>query len=845
MASSASRIAELESELRAVEKERDELAADVERLCLQSGSSKFDPTKLLTERLRAAELDVKQLRQQLSALKEEREITLEELQEARSANVASEQSAAQLSERCKGLERDVAFYKERAVKAMAERDQEIDNMRAEVLEGEARLQHMTQSMELVQASNKDLEARLCCLHSELDSLRQQQMESQRQNEKQQAASALAEVELRQLQDTVHFLEDSAQKLRAQLSEVQAEASHTHKLLKQAHKIEDQLSGQVRELQAQLATARRQRSSGGQSPQSSPAEPRSRPDSAGGASVDGAGASSIGPKAPSSPPLSSSSASSPAAAGARPAAAAATGPSPGSHTPSPRGGAAAGRALSAATAAAVTVTAAEAAAADQAPPLRQAPPEPPPDVAAPAGPATGVSEASPAASSPSASSAAEAEPSSAAGVAERAATEAAAAFHGSLLKRIRELEAALAQAQEELSRERAVHEDEREQLQVLRTMAHDFKIKLAQATQEKVQALMKAATLTQSVADAKQQQQLAGAGAPSWGQSPSVPAPHRQASMSSERSSRDLSRSPSTSFGLFPATSAPAPAGAGGGGTAAAATTGGQPSAKSLWAAWLGGSGGGWYGTPATAAAPPAAPAPATAAAPAAPQYAASVASEEGSEAGGGGSAVAAAAAAAAHAATVEAAEGRSRRLAAQLERVRSQLAAIDRLAGQVGRCEARLRGCGALLWSRREEDAPRRWAALSDLTRLAEECSALRTEAGLPAAAAASPPPAVAGPAAADPLPPVLPLPLALAASDVHRHHRQQPLPQQHAGGLHAPGDDDGAGSGGEYDSSLVCTREAGGVQRRVAEVLLGSVEFGVRSLEQYSHQSALTSVMY
>ena len=76
---------------------------------------------------------------------------------------------------------------------------------------------------------------------------------------------------------------------------------------------------------------------------------------------------------------------------------------------------------------------------------------------------------------------------------------------------------------------------------------------------------------------------------------------------------------------------------------------------------------------------------------------------------------------------------------------------------------------------------------------------------------------------------------------------RHQKEAQRHtgSGGSHARGDAGGDGSGGEYDSSLVCTREAGGVQRRVAEVLLGSIEFGVRSLEQYNHHSALSSVLY
>jgi hypothetical protein len=88
-------------------------------------------------------------------------------------------------------------------------------------------------------------------------------------------------------------------------------------------------------------------------------------------------------------------------------------------------------------------------------------------------------------------------------------------------------------------------------QLLSAMAHDFKIKLAQATQEKVEALLKAAQLAQSVAD--QQQQQAATGAASGGgtgagaghqAAAAVPVPHRLSSqILADRQNRELSRSP--------------------------------------------------------------------------------------------------------------------------------------------------------------------------------------------------------------------------------------------------------------------------------------------------------------
>ncbi|GLI61483.1 hypothetical protein VaNZ11_003880 [Volvox africanus] len=841
MSSLAPRIAELESALRIVEKERDDLAADVERLCLQSGSSMFNPNYLLTERLNCAESEARQVRQQLTAAKEDRERLLEELQLARSAKISTERCAAELSERCKSLERDVTFYKERAVKAMAERDQSIEDLRADALRTQVQFDELMGSLELAQASKKELEVQLRSLQVELDQLRQQAVREQH------SANAEGEAERRRLQDTVQHLEDSTQKLKTQLMEVQAEALHTHKLLKQAHKIEDQLSGQLRELQAELAAERRQRSSGDQSPQTSPSGTRSSPSSAGGAPVaapTGAtedrflrtspGSRSPVATIPLHPALRVSTSSSPMSPSSSLAVVATRDAA--KRAPSPR------RALSASTTVTVTVTAAEAAA----PPLQTSAH---PDCGEP-------DQETPSSSRLERRSEQRETAGAAVGVSESALE--------SLPDRARELEEMLAQVREELSRERAVHEDEREQLQVLRTMAHDFKIKLAQATQEKVEALLKAAQLAQTVADAQQhhnhnhnqvQQLTPGAGQPG---APFV-AMQRQGSLASERVSRDFTRSPGSSSNLLPATSAPSPPAAGGG----------QTSARSLWATWLGGSGGGWYGSSAatvtataTASTVPITTASSTAAAltpplPSGPPGAhvtgggglPSVTSEEGFDIDGVGAVSGAAAAAStaavvatAHAATVEAAEGRSRRLAAQLERVRSQLAAIDRLTGHVGRCEARLRSCAALLWSSSEGDAPRRWAALGDLTRLSEECIALRTEAGLSSAASASasgaPPPA--GPHFHD-LPPVLPL--ALAEADALRTLPHLHLPQH--GHVRNHGDGAVAMVASEYDNSVVCTREAGGVQRRVAEVLLSSLEFGVRSLEQYNHQSALSSVLY
>ncbi|KAG2444364.1 hypothetical protein HXX76_001120 [Chlamydomonas incerta] len=816
----AEKILRLEKALRVAEAERDEFAADVERLCLASGGKVAKLEELATERTYAAEADNRKLRLELADTKSERDA-------AHAALGIAGDERAELSGELSQLRRQL----EAAQLSDSQRQAalEASQLTCEGLSGEARelraeLESLRGTLEEGRGAREGLQSQVQSLQAEVEALR-----------KQATARDLAESkELTKLRKSVAQLEEAANLSRTQLAEVQAEAMHTHKLLKQAHKIEDQLSTQVQQLQASLAAAKQAQQ---------PSTPRKGGESA----------------SESASPQPQPAALSPPADGAR------SGPG-GSPAPSPRSAAA--RALTASTAAAVTVTSAEAAT---------------PALAPDNGAEVSGSEAAP----PGADALV-----AAAAAARTEATEAEAALAVAQL-RVKELEGQLAAVREELEQERSGQSDEREQLQVLRTMVHDFKIKLAQATQEKVEALMRAANLTQEAQQQMQQHQAAagggsGGGAAAGGaggggggggsSSSSIPILQRigstlsasarerseAAAQHSRRASRDagvLSRSPSYANAQGqPAGTVPSPAG--GSGT------------RSLWAAWMGG---GSFTSSASAAAaaaaagagaagsgalPPtssgggaaaASPRAGAAASPASlpplhppphalahdSTYAASVASEESADLDSAAAITAAAAAAtaaasasasanaAAHAATVEAAEGRNRRLAAQLERVRGQLAAVDRLAAAVGRCLSQLEGAAGLLWSSREEDAPRRWAALRDLTRLAEACAAMRSEAGLPATAAAAPAAAAAAGAGAS------------AGAAAAAAPRASPAPAVQA----EPGVGVAGDSGGENDASVVCTRESGGVQRRVAEVLMGAVEFGVRSLEAYNHAAALSSV--
>ena len=57
--------AELEKQLAKAEKERDDLARDVEALCMQSGSSIFDGSMVLSERIFSAEKELSKVKAQV------------------------------------------------------------------------------------------------------------------------------------------------------------------------------------------------------------------------------------------------------------------------------------------------------------------------------------------------------------------------------------------------------------------------------------------------------------------------------------------------------------------------------------------------------------------------------------------------------------------------------------------------------------------------------------------------------------------------------------------------------------------------------------------------------------
>ncbi|KAG2447097.1 hypothetical protein HYH02_007846 [Chlamydomonas schloesseri] len=826
-ATDAERIRVLEKKLRLVEAERDDLSADVERLCLQLGRGKLDDA---SERAYNAEAAARKAQLQLADANSERDA-------AHAALAIAGEERAELSEALGQVRRQLEASQASEAQlrvALADSQQACEGLSGQARGLQEKLDAARGELKEGLVAREALQSQVAALQAQLQAL---QAEAEAQRKQAEARDQAGSKELVKLRKTVAQLEEAANQTRTQLAEVQAEAMHTHKLLKQAHKIEDQLSTQVQQLQASLAAAKQ-----GQQP--------TTPCKSGESMSEAASPQPAQPVAVSPP----------------------AGPAAGSPAPSPRSAAA--RSLTAVSTAAVTVTVEEAVrphAADLAAPAAAAASD-----AVGAAPAAGPSDTDALTSSEAAAEAVKAE-----------AASATAALAAAQL-RVKTLEVQLAEAREELELERAGQSDEREQLQVLRTMVHEFKIKLAQATQEKVEALMRAASVTQEAQQQLQQlqmQQAAAAGGASGGggaaaaggggggaggvaSSSSIPILQRigstlsasarerseaaAAAQHSRRASRDvgiLSRSPSTANAQGQPGTMPSPVGGSGN--------------RSLWATWLG-SGGGSFSksTPAaetgaaaagSGALPPtssgggataASPRAAAAASPGTlpPQhppaghahaqgsnYAASVASEESADLDASASlaatASAAAASVAAHAATVEAAEGRNRRLAAQLERVRAQLAAVDRLAAAVGRCLGQLEGAAGLLWSSREEDAPRRWAALRDLTKLAEACAAMRSEAGLP--------PPVA-PAAA---------PAGVASAVAAPAAQPQPEPGAGAAGGGGGGVAVGGDSGGENDASVVCTRESGGVQRRVAEVLMGAVEFGVRSLEAYNHAAALSSV--
>lgn len=114
------RLRELDRRLTAVTRERDQLASDVEALCLRDGGSMFSRSYVLTERIRSTETELSEERAKTDALATEKEKLSEDLANAQIARQAAATLSAQQGSRLEKLEKDLSYFQARAHGAHAQ-----------------------------------------------------------------------------------------------------------------------------------------------------------------------------------------------------------------------------------------------------------------------------------------------------------------------------------------------------------------------------------------------------------------------------------------------------------------------------------------------------------------------------------------------------------------------------------------------------------------------------------------------------------------------------------------------------------------------------------------------------
>lgn len=149
----ADHVSQLETTLKRVTQERDELARDVESLCLQSEN--FFSSSVLSERITLAEKQLAMTQTQLNAVVAERDGLKEDLRAVQASKREVGQSWRTALARKEEVEAELAFYQQQSAGAMAERDQaslDAEELRAANLDLENRLSTARQRLEGVQVS---------------------------------------------------------------------------------------------------------------------------------------------------------------------------------------------------------------------------------------------------------------------------------------------------------------------------------------------------------------------------------------------------------------------------------------------------------------------------------------------------------------------------------------------------------------------------------------------------------------------------------------------------------------------------------------------------------------------
>ena len=106
--------------------ERDDLARDVESLCMETtANTTFSSSSVLRERIFAAEKDVSRTKAELLEATGERDGLREDLRAVKEAKRQADQTFREQAARVEALERELGFYRQQAAAAIADRDRTV------------------------------------------------------------------------------------------------------------------------------------------------------------------------------------------------------------------------------------------------------------------------------------------------------------------------------------------------------------------------------------------------------------------------------------------------------------------------------------------------------------------------------------------------------------------------------------------------------------------------------------------------------------------------------------------------------------------------------------------------
>lgn len=156
-------IVELEKKLAKTIIERDDLARDVEALCMETtANTTFSSSSVLRERIFATEKDMLRTKQELITVTAERDSLREDLQEIKESKRRMDQTFKQQTSQVEALEREVTFYRQQAAQAITDRDNarwECEQLRQSSVSADAQAREAVGRAESERTKRVDAERR--------------------------------------------------------------------------------------------------------------------------------------------------------------------------------------------------------------------------------------------------------------------------------------------------------------------------------------------------------------------------------------------------------------------------------------------------------------------------------------------------------------------------------------------------------------------------------------------------------------------------------------------------------------------------------------------------------------